>query len=412
MSNLPLSFLCFRYSAKGLPSYPSCNHRSGFQCILLSMKDIKDFHSSFYSIPDKGKQDAFLLKFCRAKPPKKLNHGSQKKPKSFTYEYTIVNQTGNHMLVCRDTFLKVLNITKHRIIGVFTRFKNGNSQVPVETRGGDHKQVQYGDRREAVKLFIKSLKGCESHYGRGKSERLYLSSDLTIGKLFNMYNNKQENEGRADLKVKRSFFFRIFSSKFNIGFSAPAVDECSTCLQLGIKIEEAKNDEEKKKVLEAEKTLHVKQANSFFERLRNKEYDCFLMSYDCQKNLVLPKVSDQQAYYSRQLYCYNLSVTKGISKDSLIPENVSVYTWTEDKAKKSSNEVASVVFNEMNSLDLNGYNKIRLVADGCPGQNKNINVLTMCAKWLANNAPPAITNIELIFPVTGHSFYQPTVCLV
>ena len=91
-------------------------------------------------------------------------------------------------------------------------------------------------------------------------------------------------------------------------------------------------------------------------------------------------------------------------KRSLTPNNVSVYTWTEDEGKTSSNEVASVVFNEINSLDLNGYNKIRLVADGCPGQNKNINVLTMCGKWLANNAPPAITNIELVFPITGHSF--------
>lgn len=30
------------------------------------------------------------------------------------------------------------------------------------------------------------------------------------------------------------------------------------------------------------------------------------LSYDCQKNLVLPKVPDQSAYYGRQAYFYYL----------------------------------------------------------------------------------------------------------
>lgn len=323
------------------------------------------------------------------------------KPKARTYEYKIENQAGNYLHVCRETFLNVLNITKHRIIGVFTKFKNGVSKVPVETRGGDHKQDKFGNKRESVLSFIKTLKGCESHYGRGKSSRTYLSSDLTIGKLFKMYNAEQTAE---NLKVKRSFFYKIFSTKFNIGFSTPAVDECSTCLQLDSKIELHKGDQAKLEILKAHKVIHIKQAKSFFSHLKEKKRDCFLMSYDCQKNLVLPKVSDQQAYYSRQLYCYNLSVTKGVSSDSLTPENVSIYTWTENEAKKSSNEVASVVFNELTSVNLQGYTTIRLVADGCPGQNKNVNVLTMAAKWLKVNAPPSIKHIELVFPVTGHSF--------
>ena len=72
--------------------------------------------------------------------------------------------------------------------------------------------------------------------------------------------------------------------------------------------------------------------------------------------------------------------------------------------KKSSNEVASIVFNELKSKDLTGYKTIRLVADGCPGQNKNIIIITMCAHWLLKVAPTEVKCMELVFPVTGHSF--------
>lgn len=51
----------------------------------------------------------------------------------------------------------------------------------------------------------------------------------------------------------------------------------------------------------------------FFEHLKAKDDDCFLLSFDCQKNLALLKISDQAAYYARQFYCYNLSVVRGLS---------------------------------------------------------------------------------------------------
>lgn len=46
---------------------------------------------------------------------------------------------------------------------------------------------------------------------------------------------------------------------------------------------------------------------------------------------------------------------------------------------------------------------IRLVADGCGSQNKNTIVLTMCLNWLVRS-PHHIKRIELVYPITGHSF--------
>lgn len=366
------------------------------------MKDIQNFHAAFYAIPDKSKQDAFLLKFCRASSPnikRRKPAEEAEKGKSVVLEYSVRNEAGNHMKVCRKTFLNVLRITKHRVLGVFKRFKQGNAEVPVETRGGDRLSEKYHDKKLAVMKFICSLKGCESHYARAHSNRIYLPSELNITILWRMYNDATED----NLKVKEAYFRKIFVHNYNIGFSSPTVDECSTCLELKSRLNVEK-DESQRGNLKAQLSVHKKRAAAFFSFLREKPDDCFLLSFDCQKNLPLPKVPDQIAYYSRQLYCYNLAVVKGLASDSINRNCVTIYTWAENEASKSSNEVASCVFHELQAADLSGYKRIRLVADGCPGQNKNVNILTMCAKWLMTYAPSHIEEITLVFPITGHSF--------
>lgn len=211
--------------------------------MLLTTRDIKDFHEAFYSTPEKSKQDAFILKYCRAEIPNpKRKKKDPVKSKSATFQYSIVNQAGNNLRVCRSTFFNILApLTKHRIIGVFKRFKNGKSHVPVETRGGNHKEAKFGPKRDAVKNFICTLKASESHYSREKSSRVYLPSELNIRKLWKMYNEgKPEN-----VKVAQGFFRKVFCTNFNIGFSAPAVDECSTCIELESRIMMEKNEVEK-----------------------------------------------------------------------------------------------------------------------------------------------------------------------
>lgn len=44
---------------------------------------------------------------------------------------------------------------------MFTKFKKGLNHVPIETRGGKHKEVKFGSKREAVKNFICAFKAYE-----------------------------------------------------------------------------------------------------------------------------------------------------------------------------------------------------------------------------------------------------------
>lgn len=101
-----------------------------------------------------------------------------------------------------------------------------------------------------------------------------------------------------------------------------------------------------------------------------------------------------------------MTVVVGNSKAALTPENVHAYVWTEEQAAKVANEICTCVYNALNDINMNGKTIIRLVADGCGGQNKNAMLITMAMKWLyeARLRYPDITEIQNIFPVTGHSF--------
>lgn len=143
-------------------------------------------------------------------------------------------------------------------------------------------------------------------------------------------------------------------------------------------------------------------AQRLFSKNKEKEDGLKIISFNCQKNLPLPKVPDQICYYSRQLYFFNLTMVEGSSTLPMIKERVFSYYCTENEFNKDSNLVASAVYHRLTETDKTNITKIRLVADGCGGQNKNCILIGACSEWLLENE--SINSIELVFPVTGHSF--------
>lgn len=85
-----------------------------------------------------------------------------------------------------------------------------------------------------------------------------------------------------------------------------------------------------------------------------------------------------------------------------------LYSWLENESLKGSNEIASAVYDclKRNEPLMENIHTIRLISDGCVGQNKNCTVLTMCLKWLYE-APSNVRQLNIFFPVTGHSFMPP-----
>lgn len=362
----------------------------------MKLQDLLKFHNTFYAKPIKKQQDAIILKCCSAKQiQRKRPTKNVRKSRECSIKYAIYVKK-QLVPVCQQVFLKTLGITKYRVQYVMRTFFS-TGQLASERRGGDRKTQKYGPLRQSVHRFIKSLNCIEAHYCRSSTrQRKYLPSELNIKKLHKIY--KSQN---PDSAVKLSYFRAIFNMDFNLGFGNPRTDACSKCIELTEKIKTEKESSNKVKLI-TDKRIHVLKAKAFFNLLREKKEGMATFSFDCQKNLVLPKVPDQSCYYSRQLYLYNFAIIRGSSNDPLNKDNSRSFVWTENEHFKGSNEIASAVYHTLNQSDLTNVNHIRLVADGCGGQNKNSVMLAMCSRWLLDNG--SIKKMELVFPVTGHSF--------
>lgn len=390
-----------RYSSKYLPTLPTCQHMNEkFKCTTLTMQDIRKFHACIYETKSKLDQDNKVILYSSCQSPKRYRaRGERQRVKDLSSNFYVpISQQGvkSKVQVCRKAFSQISGINEKRIQRVCKRhFSTGS--LATDNRGGDTRSQSMIQQRGAVKEFIENLVPLESHYCRSRQAwRVYLPSHLNIASLWEQYNSTKEKH----LNVKYQFFICIFISDYNIGFGSPATDQCSKCLQFK---ERLKSGEDCK----VEYDVHKNRANYFYVLLKKNNESEITFTFDCQKNLVLPKLTDQATYYSRQFYLYNFTVCEGTSKEKLSKEKVSIFTWTEADNKKGSTQIASAVYHKLCNTNMEDYEFVRLFADGAGGQNKNSILIFMLMYWLSNRAPENIKGIKLFFPVAGHSYLPP-----
>lgn len=392
-----------RYQAPKKPLlFKPCKHDNDkFACFKFRPRDLKIFHSNFYKSPDKLRQDsivATLVKTSEVKRRRARPVAMNKKQKpggdhEYNVSYSLPTLEFGKIPVCKKFFLSIVSGIGR------TRLKNIVHKVhccqPIEEkRGGD----RVGDlnlmKKEKVREFIGNLKGTESHYNRNKSKRIYLSCDLSIRKLWTLYNS----QASPDMKVAQTMFRRIFTREYNLGFRSPASDACSTCCLLKEKIKNAAHGSAEKQRYMVEKRIHSQRAKAFYDHLKayTDESNCSLC-FDLQQIQPLPKTPIQEAFYSRQINLYNFCVTDLKAKTPVF------YIWTEDQAGKGSTEISSAILSHLSSLELEGKSTLRLFCDGCTSQNKNNIVLRSLVHFL-QTTKTSLTKILMFFPVRGHSF--------
>lgn len=195
--------------------------------------------------------------------------------------------------------------------------------------------------------------------------------------------------------------------KYNIGFRSPKVDVCSQCLQFSKKIKKFTDPQEKIKIM-TEQRMHKLRSKTFYCLLRENNPKIAIFSFDCQKNLPLPKIPNQSCYISMQVNLYNFTLVAGHSKAKLNLETVKSFIWTESDRQRSLNEIVSAVFYSLQNFNFGEeVEVVRLVVDGCGGQNKNSKIVGMAQYWLQCCSPPNIKRLETVLPVVGHSFLSP-----
>lgn len=86
--------------------------------------------------------------------------------------------------------------------------------------------------------------------------------------------------------------------------------------------------------------------------------------------------------------------------------NVFVSTQLKHEKQKSSNKIN--FFLRVSQIKRNEHplqvTTLRLLADGCAGQNINSVLITMLMEGYHNDAPQSLKYVEVVFPVVGHRF--------
>lgn len=171
-------------------------------------------------------------------------------------------------------------------------------------------------------------------------------------------------------QVKEYFYRLVFNTEFNLHFHVPRKDTCKNCDRYKQLIQ-VETDEETKRKLEEHNT-HLDNAEKARENLRKDTLraknmdDFYLITVDLQKALLFPTLTVSEAYYRRNMYCYNFGV-HDCAKDLAY-----MYVWDEVEGSRGSQEIATCLRKHLQYAVRPNVKQVVIYSDACTGQNRNI----------------------------------------
>lgn len=233
------------------------------------------------------------------------------------------------------------------------------------------------EERIQIKAHILSFPAWDSHYGREKSSKKYLSSDLSRMLMYCMFKELCETESKR--VVSYSTYYKVFKT-LNLSFRTPRIDTCNTCDELQVRRRLAVTEEDKAKIASEVTEHQTKAAYIFYQKTQDieeahKSEGLVTISFDLQKALATPHLRCNQVYYSRQMYTYNFTVfasSNGVNK-------AFCYLWDESKGRRGANEIGSCLIKFFDELPPT-TKQVICYSDRCFGQNCNI---VICSTFMA-----------------------------
>ena len=366
----------------------------------VTMPVIEALFKEFWGIGNYDAQTAYLQKLMAPMPVKRRRKPADETKRTCTIVYTVMYGATEHQ-VCRAGFLSIFGIGKKRASVALSKVTMGKTTV-ADQRGRKPTATKIvGAKAELVRKHIEMLPALSSHYSRATSKRLYLDSNLTTVKLYDMYCEFMDSEHPDVDKVSFNYYSTVFRSEYNIAFSPPVVDSCNICDLMKSSIINCQQQGGAPEVLqgiERDLKAHVDLAETgrkLLDEFNDDSENIMAICFDLQQTLPTPKLSTNVAYYKRKLWTYNFCV------NNLQTGRSSMYLWDEVTAKRGSSEIMSCINHYIDLHHKENQTKLILFSDNCGGQNKNINVILGCLRLVHMKK---FFRIEHFFLVPGHSY--------
>lgn len=202
--------------------------------------------------------------------PRKSEDEAKLRDSSFQYKVRVKRGDQiEEIPVCLKAFVSLHGVTRRRVETIQKSLKTSGIS-PKDQRGKHSTRPKKISAETMTNIInhIKSFKGRSSHFALKKSKKMYLPEDLSIKKMYNLYQ-----ESYSEQATSYELYRKIFNERFNISFGYPRCDTCSTCDEFNVKVKALSNN-----LLDSEriKALHTrKQLNT-----QNQEKNCQEEQYE------------------------------------------------------------------------------------------------------------------------------------
>lgn len=160
---------------------------------------------------------------------------------------------------------------------------------------------------------------------------------------------------------------------------------------------------EKFKVDHEEHLKSVQMTRSEFlsdvENAKKSDERIVVLTFDLEKTLETPALTNSVAFYKRQLWTYNLCVYDEAKKQG------NMYVWSENVASRGGQEIGSCLMKHFKGNITEKTEQITMYSDSCGGQNRNIKLTLLLKKYLHDLSPEySLESIVQKYLVSGHSY--------
>ncbi|CAC5424332.1 unnamed protein product [Mytilus coruscus] len=251
--------------------------------------------------------------------------------------------------------------------------------------------------RHFIRKHIKSFLTVLSHYTRKDSNRQYLSANLSLKKMFYLYEELCMKKRKKLCKI--NIYREIFCTEYNLALHRPKKAQCSICTVYYEKKQQGElDDDDEEQFVRHQRNKESSRGQKSKDKQRAKTDKSFVVS-TFNLEAVLPNSCSMvgDLYSKRCMSTYNLSFY------SLGDGKGTCYLWDEVNGGRGSNEIGSCILMHINSVaEKNSHLKeITFYSDTCGGQNRNQYVAS--AMLYAFNQHKSIEIINHKFFERGHS---------
>ncbi|CAH2098813.1 unnamed protein product [Euphydryas editha] len=215
---------------------PACDDECRLKCKEKIDEDVrKQLFKQYWSLGDRVRQWDFLTRWCERIAKKRITTEGPSK-RLFSVKYYLPKTLGDikdeRVTVCKTMFLHTFAIGEGVVRTALKKITDCKGlAIAWDERGrhNNHPKVKNDDMIQSVCNHVKSLTPVESHYTRKESSKLYLDSELTMTKMFKLYNEWVPETDSNKAKTLRQYI-DIINDNFNIEFYRPKKDQCDICM--------------------------------------------------------------------------------------------------------------------------------------------------------------------------------------